>query len=59
MIHSGMNATMSDKFVSFIGHEEGAAMPYRIRMKTPVQARELKDALDREIEFVKSKSPEA
>ncbi|RDX41788.1 hypothetical protein OH76DRAFT_1422896 [Lentinus brumalis] len=58
LIHTGMNATMSDKVVSFIGHEEGASMPYRIRMKTPTQAKELKDALDREIEFVKSKTPD-
>ncbi|KAI0746061.1 hypothetical protein C8Q76DRAFT_790365 [Earliella scabrosa] len=56
LIHSGMNAAVADKTVSFMGHEEGVSTPYRIRMKTNEQAKELKAALDREIEFVKSKT---
>ncbi len=55
-IHSGMNATVADKAVSFIGHEVGAPVPYRIRLKTADQAKDLKAALDREIEFVKGKT---
>ena len=51
-----MNAAVADKTVSFMGHEEGVSTPYRIRMKTNEQAKELKAALDREIEFVKSKT---
>ncbi|KAI0744256.1 hypothetical protein C8Q80DRAFT_1185827 [Daedaleopsis nitida] len=55
-LHSGMNPTVADKVVSFMGHDEGVSVPYRIRMKTVDQAKELKTALDREIEFVKGKS---
>ena len=51
-----MNPTVADKVVSFMGHDEGVSVPYRIRMKTADQAKELKTALDREIEFVKGKS---
>ena len=51
-----MNASVSDKVVSFIGHEDGQSTPYRIRTKTAEQANALKAALDREIEFVKAKS---
>ena len=55
MMHGGMNPSVSDKVVSFMGHSEGVSTPYRIRCKTADQAKELKAALDREIEFVKSK----
>lgn len=51
-----MNASVADKVVSFIGHDEGHSTPYRIRCKTAAQANELKAALNREIEFVKAKS---
>ncbi|KAI8993870.1 hypothetical protein BD414DRAFT_506437 [Trametes punicea] len=56
ILYSGMNATVSDKVVSFMGHEDGQSTPYRIRTKTAAQANELKAALDREIEFVRAKS---
>ena len=52
-----MNTKLTDKTVSFMGHEEGTSVPYRIRLKTGEQAADLKAALDREIEFVKSKDP--
>ncbi|KAH9859097.1 hypothetical protein C2E23DRAFT_880472 [Lenzites betulinus] len=55
-LYSGLSASVSDKTVSFIGHDEGRSTPYRIRCKTAVQANDLKAALDREIEFVKEKS---
>ncbi|OJT05789.1 Nucleoporin NUP152 [Trametes pubescens] len=56
ILYSGMNASVADKVVSFIGHDEGHSTPYRIRCKTAAQANELKAALNREIEFVKAKS---
>ncbi|KAI0661280.1 hypothetical protein C8Q70DRAFT_932300 [Cubamyces menziesii] len=56
ILYSGMNASVSDKVVSFIGHEDGQSTPYRIRTKTAEQANALKAALDREIEFVRAKS---
>ncbi|KAM5530777.1 hypothetical protein V8D89_015552 [Ganoderma adspersum] len=55
LVHGGMNPTVADKVVSFMGHADGASTPYRIRCKTADQAKELKAALDRELEFVKSK----
>lgn len=56
-IYSGMNAKAEKNVVSFIGHENGSQATYRIRTKTEEQANDLKSALDREIEFVRSKSP--
>ncbi|PIL29732.1 hypothetical protein GSI_08171 [Ganoderma sinense ZZ0214-1] len=55
LVHGGLNPTVSDKVVSFMGHADGASTPYRIRCKTADQAKDLKAALDRELEFVKSK----
>lgn len=55
LVHGGLNPTVSDKVVSFMGHSEGASTPYRIRCKTADQAKELKAALDRELDFVKNK----
>lgn len=56
-IYSGMNAKAEKTIVSFIGHENGAQATYRIRTKTEEQANDLKSALNREIEFIRSKSP--
>ena len=50
-----MNAKLADKTVSFMGHDEGASVPYRIRIKTGEQAQALLSALEREIAFVKAK----
>ena len=47
---------MSKNTVSFMGHDEGNPVPFNIRVKTSDQAEDLRKALDREIEFVKSKS---
>lgn len=52
-----MNAKAEKTIVSFIGHENGAQATYRIRTKTEEQANDLKSALNREIEFIRSKSP--
>ncbi|KAF9051074.1 PH domain-like protein [Hymenopellis radicata] len=44
------------KSISFIGHDEhGAAQSYLLRTKVEEQTTELKNALDREIAFVKAK----
>ncbi|GBE81163.1 predicted protein [Sparassis crispa] len=55
-LYSGMNASAKRNMVSFIGHDEGTATPFRVRTKTEDQASALKLALDREIEFVRAKS---
>ena len=55
LVHGGMNPSVADKVVSFMGHADGASTPYRIRCKTADQAKELKAALDHELEFVKGK----
>ncbi|KAJ3558016.1 hypothetical protein NM688_g1152 [Phlebia brevispora] len=55
-IYKSMDPSVSKNTVSFIGHEEGVTVPYRLRVKTATQADDLKKALDREIEFVKAKS---
>lgn len=52
-----MNAKADHNVVSFVGHENGAQATYRVRTKTEEQAKDLKSALDREIEFVRAKSP--
>lgn len=51
-----MKPSVDKNTVSFIGHDGGVAVPFRLRVKTADQAEELKSALEREIEFVKSKS---
>lgn len=55
-IYSTMNPTLSGKYVTFIGHEEGAPTTFRLKAKSEDQAHQLKRAVDREIEFVKAKS---
>lgn len=52
-----MSPSLSSNIVSFMGHDEGHSTPYRLRVKTNDQADALKKALDREIEFVRAKSP--
>ncbi|KZT72231.1 hypothetical protein DAEQUDRAFT_736363 [Daedalea quercina L-15889] len=56
-IYSAMSAKAEKNIVSFVGHENGTQATYRIRTKTEDQANDLKSALDREIEFVRAKSP--
>lgn len=56
LLYHGMNVTVAKNVVSFIGHTEGTSTPYRIKTKTEEQAKDLKSALDHEIEFVHSKS---
>ena len=51
-----MDPSVAKNVVSFMGHDDGTSVPYKIRVKTEAMAGELKAALDREIEFVKAKS---
>ncbi|KAG2055224.1 hypothetical protein BDR06DRAFT_954413 [Suillus hirtellus] len=48
-----LTPTLTKTMVSFVGHDEGAPASFRIRVKTPEQAQELKNALDREVAAVK------
>lgn len=54
-VYKGMNPTVAKNVVSFMGHDEGNSVPFKLRVKTNEQADDLKKALDREIEFVKAK----
>ena len=56
-IHVGMSPSLASNVVSFMGHDGGQSTPYRLRVKTNDQADALKKALDREIEFVRAKTP--
>ncbi|KAG2153714.1 uncharacterized protein EDB93DRAFT_1248622 [Suillus bovinus] len=48
-----LTPTLMKTMVSFVGHDEGAPASFRIRVKTPELAQELKNALDREVAAVK------
>jgi nucleoporin NUP2 len=58
-LYGGLKPTRKDKAVMVVGHENGNSMTYNIRTKTEEQAEELLKALEREIEFVKAKQPDA
>jgi nucleoporin NUP2 len=58
-LYGGLKPTRKDKAVMVVGHENGKSMTYNIRTKTEEQAEELLKALEREIEFVKAKQPDA
>lgn len=62
-IYTGMTPSVAKNTVSFVGHDNtehaavrGSATPFKLRLKTEAEANQLKDALDRAIEFVQSKS---
>ncbi|KAI0696692.1 hypothetical protein BC835DRAFT_1305493 [Cytidiella melzeri] len=54
-IHAGMNPSAAKNVVSFMGHENGVSLPYKIRVKTNEQADELRRTLDEEVAKVKTK----
>lgn len=54
-IYSGLKPSLAKKTVTFVGHDNGVAQTYSVRVGSEVSASELKEAMDREIEFVKSK----
>lgn len=62
-IYAGMNPVISKNVVSFVGHDHsdvavtrGSATPFKLRVKTELLANDLKDALDKAIEALPSKS---
>ena len=55
-VHGGMNPSISKNVVSFMGHEDGASIPFKIRVKTADQAEQLKRYLDQEVEKARAKS---
>ncbi|KAE9411205.1 hypothetical protein BT96DRAFT_2265 [Gymnopus androsaceus JB14] len=58
-IYNGLKPTLNKKAVMFVGHEgNGSSQTYNVRTKTEEQASELKNALEREITFVKAKESE-
>ena len=45
-----MKPSITKQLVSLMGHDnKGAGVPYRLRVKTEQAAKELKDALDKEM----------
>ncbi|EIN11692.1 hypothetical protein PUNSTDRAFT_141970 [Punctularia strigosozonata HHB-11173 SS5] len=54
-LHSGLKPTLAEKekVVAFVGPNGSGAASFKIRLKTLEQAAELKEAMDREIAFVK------
>ncbi|KAL0956330.1 hypothetical protein HGRIS_002482 [Hohenbuehelia grisea] len=55
-LYNGLKPTLGKKSVTFVGHDDGAGVTYTVRTGNDDLARELRDILDREIEFVKSKA---
>ena len=47
-----MDVTIHKAVLSFVGHEEGETVLYKIRTKGEQLAQELKKAVDHEIEYV-------
>lgn len=55
-LYPGLKPTLANKAISFVGHDEnGVAQSYSVRTKTEDQLHALRDALEREISFVKAK----
>ncbi|KAF5317298.1 hypothetical protein D9611_003923 [Ephemerocybe angulata] len=54
-LYSGLKPSVAKKAVTFIGHDKGVAQTYSIRVPTEENAKDLKEALEREIAFVKAK----
>ncbi|KAG2342478.1 hypothetical protein BDR05DRAFT_1060218 [Suillus weaverae] len=52
-LFASLTPALMKTMISFVGHDEGAPASFRIRVKTPEQAQELKNALDREVAAVK------
>ncbi|KAJ2925126.1 hypothetical protein H1R20_g11950, partial [Candolleomyces eurysporus] len=54
-LYSGLKPSQTKKAVTFVGHDNGTAQTYSIRVGTEEQAKELKEAIDREIAAIKAK----
>jgi len=50
-----MKPSQTKKAVTFIGHDNGVAQTYSVRVATEAQAKELKEALDKEVAAIKAK----
>jgi nucleoporin NUP2 len=55
-IYAELNPTLTSKFMSFVGHEDGSPVMFKLRLKSEEDAQELKKAMDREITSVKASS---
>jgi nucleoporin NUP2 len=55
-LYAEMKPSVTGKVVAFVGHENGAHMGFRLRLRSEDDAVKLRNALDREIDFVKAKS---
>jgi len=54
-IYVGLQPTVSERTISFIGHgEDGTSIPFKLRVGKEESAVELKDALDREVSLVEA-----
>ncbi|KAF9050113.1 hypothetical protein BJ165DRAFT_984605 [Panaeolus papilionaceus] len=60
-VYAGLSPTVmgTKKGLTFIGHDEGKATSYLVRLPNEEATTQLKAALDREIEFVKTKSSDS
>lgn len=54
-LYSGLKPSILKKAVTFIGHDNGTAQTYSVRVPTEENAKELKEALEREVAFIKAK----
>jgi nucleoporin NUP2 len=55
-LYAEMKPSVTGKVVAFVGHENGAHMGFRLRLRSEDDAVELKKALEKEIDIVKAKS---
>ncbi|KAF8894095.1 hypothetical protein BD779DRAFT_1798006 [Infundibulicybe gibba] len=54
-IYAGLKPSQAKKAITFVGHDNGTAQTYSVRLQNDEQAAALKDVIDREVEFVKAK----
>jgi nucleoporin NUP2 len=55
-VYAGLNVTRKAKFVSFVGHDNGASTTFRLRVKTEADAVDLKNAIDKDVAAVEAKA---
>ncbi|PFH46730.1 hypothetical protein AMATHDRAFT_7469 [Amanita thiersii Skay4041] len=55
LLYSGLKATQNKKMVTFVGHDNGTSQTYNVRLASEDQARELKEAIEREVAQIKPK----
>ncbi|KAH7916557.1 hypothetical protein BJ138DRAFT_286368 [Hygrophoropsis aurantiaca] len=53
-VHAGLNPTVATKVVSFLGHDDGASTPYKLRLKSDEDAQALKAAMEGEVAAISS-----